>query len=89
MYQEATERGTLNSPWQHPSELFEGLTAKPWHKASTLRAVHFLESKFSVIKTEVMAALTKRSLEKEAVVDTEGLTHSGKWAELNLFFQGR
>ena len=42
-----------------------------------------------MIKTEVMAALTKRSLEKEAVVDTEGLTHSGKWAELNLFFQGR
>ena len=89
VYQNATDLGTLNSPMQHPSELFQGLTAQPWHQVSTLRAAGFLESKYSIIKAEVLAALKQRSLEKEAVVDTEALTVSGKWAELNLFFQGR
>ena len=67
VYQNATDLGTLNDPMQHPSELFKGLTAQPWHQVSTLRAAGFLESKYSIIKAEVLAALKQRSLEKEAV----------------------
>ena len=88
---EAVRSGVMLNAHQYGGKsLYRGLDARPYRDDMlNSRPVKVLERNFEQIRAEVLELYTSGKLEEEGIADTEGLTATGKWVELNLLHQGR
>ena len=86
----AAAAGALLHPMQAPGHLVKELSAQPWRDDhGSWRVAQVLQANYRAIRDEVMAKMASGELVREGVADTEGITTTGTWTELNMYHLSR
>ena len=88
VYKEAAEEGAMLSFWQRSLYNVEGLKAKPvWMLEETGISDHLvrIRQNWELIRNEALSALKRNLYQSEG----ENLRDTGKWAQFELYRQGR